>query len=183
MNLLTRMKSPTSSVGRIDDDGILKGSARNERSRNTINRTGKNAFEYSTHEGSRSAARSTCSRCVVIASGIGAAARCTSKLATAARARARRRPSRTSLSTSHAAPVRAVSKKRMSAKFIDGRRRSRRWWIVEVRWPRIVARGMGSLLDLQNREKCLLGNFDAPHGFHPLLAGLLLFQKLLLARH
>src|SRR5205814_1968037 len=47
------MKSPTSSVGRIDDDGILNGSARNDRSRNTINKTGKNAFEYSTHDGRR----------------------------------------------------------------------------------------------------------------------------------
>ena len=35
MNLLTRMKSPTSSVGRIDDDGILNGSTTKERSRNT----------------------------------------------------------------------------------------------------------------------------------------------------
>ena len=49
MNLLTRMKSPTTSVGRIDDDGILNGSARNERSRNTISRTGKKLFGYSTH--------------------------------------------------------------------------------------------------------------------------------------
>src|SRR6185503_9550428 len=52
MNLLTRMKSPTSSVGRIDDDGILNGSARNERSRKTTSRTGKNDFEYSTQMGS-----------------------------------------------------------------------------------------------------------------------------------
>src|SRR6185312_1673213 len=52
MNLLTRMKSPTSSVGRIDDDGILKGSARNERSTKTTSRTGKNDFEYSTQTGS-----------------------------------------------------------------------------------------------------------------------------------
>src|SRR6185503_14567541 len=52
MNLLTRMKSPTSSVGRIDDDGILKGSARNERRTKTTSRTGKNDFEYSTHTGS-----------------------------------------------------------------------------------------------------------------------------------
>src|SRR5689334_10872155 len=52
MNLLTRMKSPTSSVGRIDDDGILKGSARNERNRKTTSRTGKNDFEYSTQTGS-----------------------------------------------------------------------------------------------------------------------------------
>src|SRR6476646_11522390 len=52
MNLLTRMKSPTSSVGRIDDDGILNGSARNERSTNTTSSTGKNDFEYSTQTGS-----------------------------------------------------------------------------------------------------------------------------------
>src|SRR6476661_5142827 len=52
MNLFTRMKSPTSSVGRIDDEGILNGSARNERSTNTTSRTGKNDFEYSTHTGS-----------------------------------------------------------------------------------------------------------------------------------
>src|SRR6476646_2014450 len=52
MNLLTRMKSPTSSVGRIEDEGILKGSARNDRSRKTTSRTGKNDFEYSTQTGS-----------------------------------------------------------------------------------------------------------------------------------
>src|SRR5512146_3258340 len=52
MNLLTRMKSPTSSVGRIDDDGILNGSARNERSRKTTRSTGKNDLEYSTQTGS-----------------------------------------------------------------------------------------------------------------------------------
>src|SRR3954471_3531536 len=52
-NLFTRMKSPTSSVGRIEDDGILNGSARNERRRKTTKRTGKNDFEYSTHTGSR----------------------------------------------------------------------------------------------------------------------------------
>src|SRR5512143_476704 len=52
-NLFTRMKSPTTSVGRIDDDGILNGSATNERSRKTISRTGKKLFGYSTHQGSR----------------------------------------------------------------------------------------------------------------------------------
>src|SRR5262252_1010864 len=46
------MKSPTSSVGRIDDDGILNGSATNERSANTIRRTGKKLFGYSIHHGS-----------------------------------------------------------------------------------------------------------------------------------
>src|SRR4029079_9124726 len=47
------MKSPTSSVGRIEEDGILNGSATNERSRNTISRTGKKLFGYSIHHGSR----------------------------------------------------------------------------------------------------------------------------------
>src|SRR5215831_15249542 len=50
------MKSPTSSVGRIDDDGILNGSAMNERSRKTISRTGKKLFGYSIHHGSGSPA-------------------------------------------------------------------------------------------------------------------------------
>src|SRR4051812_31773601 len=53
-NLLTRMKSPTSSVGRIDDDGILNGSAMKDRSRKTISRTGKKLFGYSSHQGSGS---------------------------------------------------------------------------------------------------------------------------------
>src|SRR4029078_9424062 len=56
MKLLTRMKSPTSSVGRIDDEGILNGSAMNERSRKTISRTGKKLFGYSIHQGSGSPA-------------------------------------------------------------------------------------------------------------------------------
>src|SRR4029453_12774846 len=46
------MKSPTSSVGRIDDDGILNGSATKERSANTISSTGKKLFGYSIHHGS-----------------------------------------------------------------------------------------------------------------------------------
>src|SRR5438874_13321188 len=51
VNLFTRMKSPTSSVGTIELDGILKGSTRNERSKNTIRITGKKLTEYSTHQG------------------------------------------------------------------------------------------------------------------------------------
>src|SRR6185436_1964642 len=45
------MKSPTSSVGTIELDGILNGSTRNERSVNTIRITGKKLIEYSTHQG------------------------------------------------------------------------------------------------------------------------------------
>src|SRR5271157_36423 len=50
------MKSPTSSVGRIDELGILNGSATKERSRNTISRTGKKLFGYSIHQGSGASA-------------------------------------------------------------------------------------------------------------------------------
>src|SRR5690242_4193996 len=50
------MKSPTSSVGTIELDGILNGSTRNERSRNTIRITGKKLTEYSTHHGCRAPA-------------------------------------------------------------------------------------------------------------------------------
>src|SRR5688572_33489606 len=45
------MKSPISSVGIMEPDGILKGSTRNERSRNTTRITGKKLIEYSTHQG------------------------------------------------------------------------------------------------------------------------------------
>ena len=41
------------SVGTIDDDGIWKGSTRNERSTNTTSSTGKNERAYSTTSGSR----------------------------------------------------------------------------------------------------------------------------------
>src|SRR6185369_10800155 len=47
------MKSPMSSVGIMEPDGILKGSTRKERSRNTARITGKKLIEYSTHHGCR----------------------------------------------------------------------------------------------------------------------------------
>src|SRR5512135_1983082 len=46
------MKSPTCKVGIIEPDGILNGSTRNERNRNTIRITGKKLLAYSTHQGS-----------------------------------------------------------------------------------------------------------------------------------
>src|SRR5882672_20154 len=45
------MKSPISSVGIIEPEGILNGSTRKERSKNTIRITGKKLIEYSTHQG------------------------------------------------------------------------------------------------------------------------------------
>src|SRR6266536_3323280 len=51
------MKSPTSSVGRIEELGILNGSATKDRSRNTISSTGKKLFGYSIHHGSGTSPR------------------------------------------------------------------------------------------------------------------------------
>src|SRR6185436_10836343 len=46
------MKSPTSKVGIIEPEGILKGSTRKERNRNTSRMIGKKLLGYSTHQGS-----------------------------------------------------------------------------------------------------------------------------------
>src|SRR5690348_8086597 len=179
MNLLTRMKSPTSSVGRIDEDGILKGSARNERSRNTTSRTGKNALEYSTQPGSRSAWRSTSVRCSAPAVLPAAAAR-RSRSATAERARACRRPSSTRRSNSHTRPVTAVSTNRSKAKFIVGS--GIQGGAAEKRGQLSHGRKASLVAHLQDREEGLLRDLHAAYRLHPLLAGLLLLEELLLAR-
>ena len=64
-NLLTKMKSPSSSVGIIESEGMRKGSNRNERISSTSRMTGKNERAYSTDDrlrracGRRAAACST----------------------------------------------------------------------------------------------------------------------------
>ncbi len=47
------MKSPSSSVGIIESEGMRNGSNRNERISSTIRMTGKNERAYSTTIGSR----------------------------------------------------------------------------------------------------------------------------------
>src|SRR5215471_13975466 len=121
------MKSPTSRVGRIEELGILNGSATNERSRNTMSSTGKKLFAYSIHQGSESSWP-------------------------------RRREKKT-LSASAMTPVSAVSRNSMRAKFTL------------------------FFSDLKDGEKRLLGNLDAPDGFHALLARLLFLEELLLSSH
>ena len=53
MYLFTSMKSPISSVGSMEPEGILNGSTRKERSRKTIRMTGKKLTGYSIHHGTR----------------------------------------------------------------------------------------------------------------------------------
>src|SRR5574338_1104595 len=45
------MKSPTSKVGIMEPEGILKGSTTKERRKNTARMTGKKLAPYSTHQG------------------------------------------------------------------------------------------------------------------------------------
>src|SRR6202521_663142 len=169
------MKSPTSSVGRIEELGILNGSAINERSRNTISSTGKKLFGYSIHHGSGWPA-----------------------------GRFRAHSTR---SASAITPVTTVSKNSIRAKFMDrcvssvvdrrsdagARKRlygqrgdvpisaSRR--MPEFRSPILRGRRPVSFIaDLENGEEGFLRNLDAAHRLHPLLAGLLLFDQLFLAR-
>jgi hypothetical protein len=49
------MKSPTSSVGIIEPDGMRKGSNRKPRKIKTTSKTGKKDFEYSSKSGSEKA--------------------------------------------------------------------------------------------------------------------------------
>src|SRR5450755_579295 len=171
-NLLTRMKSPTSSVGRIDELGILNGSAMNERSRNTISSTGKKLFGYSIHHGSGSPA---------------------------GRFRAI-----TSRSASAISPVTTVSKNSSRAKFMGRcvslvveryRPGARVWPHAGSDVPTSARQGTAALsaaprgwrrpsfvTHLQYGQERLLRNFDASHRFHTLLACLLLFEQLFLAR-
>ena len=51
--LLTRMKSPTCSVGSIEPDGMRNGSKRKLRTKKTIAITGKRPAVYSSHQGWR----------------------------------------------------------------------------------------------------------------------------------
>src|SRR5574340_560416 len=149
------MKSPTARVGRIDDDGILNGSTTNERSRNTASSTGKNDFAYSTQTGSR--------------------------------APSGRFGARNTRSASHAAPDTTVTRKRSRAKFIaigshsDGFG-ARLAPAGPAGAPLSHAAPASLAARLEHGEERLLRDLNAPDGLHPLLAGLLLLEKLLLAR-
>src|SRR5436190_15279152 len=170
------MKSPTSSVGRIDEDGILNGSATNERSRKTIRSTGKKLFGYSIHQGSRASGGRCLAKYSLSASAITPVATvATNKInakfmagafvLVSVRCRARHRgglPSR----SPHCPMARrddAAGKPRPAT----GSRR---------------AVGKCSLVaDLEDGEECLLRNLHAADGLHSFLSGLLLLEQLLLA--
>ncbi len=98
------MKSPGSSVGIIEPEGIRNGSTKNERKSSTARITGKNERAYSTRTGSLPSS-SAASR----ASSVGAASR-------AARARALRAGAKAHRSMSQITPVTNVARTRRKAK-------------------------------------------------------------------
>jgi hypothetical protein len=108
------MKSPTSSVGIIEPDGILNGSTTNERTTNTARITGKKLAVYSSHHGWRSfSSRSFARVCTAFSSAKRLSMRdcwrSNSSIATSAALR--RRGRNTSLSNTHATPVTTTSTK------------------------------------------------------------------------
>src|SRR5260364_420221 len=98
-NLFTRMRSPISSVGNIELDGILKGSTIKERTMNTASRTGKKPAEYSSQTGRRKASFLVCASAWPAA-------------------RRRRRGRKNSLSAHHTLPVTSTRMEKISVKFI-----------------------------------------------------------------
>src|SRR5512145_453840 len=153
------MKSPTSSVGTIELDGILNGSTRNERSRNTIRITGKKLIEYSTHHGCFSSLAFSCSRMRAFFSWGSCLSSPSRRESSWLHAASRLRRSATP-STAHTKPVTSSKISRNRAKF----------------------KARSSFPPLQHREKRLLGDLDRADLLHALLPLLLLLQQLALAR-
>src|SRR6188508_2488031 len=184
------MKSPTSSVGFIEPDGILKGSIQKERIRNTTTITGKNARAMSTTTGS----------------GSPAVRRRRSTFASKSHAR----PVITAAIRSTAAKSVNFSSRPITAMKSTGHATSRMPLRVSVRAePRRVAMTSHTMIatlaaaatiaiisqsrppwpiyrillffHLQDGEERLLRDFDVAHLLHAFLAGLLLLQQLPLA--
>src|SRR5260363_163735 len=93
------MRSPISSVGNIELDGILKGSTIKERTMNTASRTGKKPAEYSSQTGRRKASFRVCASAWPAA-------------------RRRRRGRKNSLSAHHTLPVTSTRMEKIIVKFI-----------------------------------------------------------------
>src|SRR5262245_27947557 len=160
------MKSPSSSVGIIESDGMRNGSNRNERISSTIRMIGKKERAYSTITGSRSGALPA--RVPARCSRIGR------KYQTSA---AQMRPVTSVATTS------ANEKSRIKHHLAIGREYCS-FPALHQRLAKIsVTPGLGSLLaaDLQDGEKRLLRDLDLTELLHALLALFLLLQQLALA--
>src|SRR5260363_41740 len=173
------MRSPISSVGNIELDGILKGSTIKERTMNTASRTGKKPAEYSSQTGRRKASSCVCASAWPAA-------------------RRRRRGRKNSLSAHHTLPVTSTRMEKISVKFIFLPFRAfRTAALAALRLLAVLVctvcvgascqRGCTKRLslfifNLQNRQKSILRNLHAAHLLHPFFTGLLFFQQFLFAR-
>src|SRR4051812_10218036 len=185
------MKSPTSNVGFMEPEGILKGSTQNERIRNTTTITGKKARAMSTTTGSGTSAMR--------------------RLRPIFASMSQMRPVITAASSSTAAKSVNLSSRPIAAMKNTGQATSRRPLRVSERSPErlatksqritaalkpaaIIAISSQSnppcvnafslslpVADLQDREEGFLRNLHGAHLLHAFLAGLLLFQQLAFA--
>src|SRR4051812_15550503 len=177
------MKSPTSSVGIIEPDGILNGSARNERNTRISSSTGKNERAYSVTIGSRSASSAR-----VFRSAAGSEDMFSSAAARFFRPGASRR--RSASQSTPVTPVRMTSSRAKSKSIFSpsGKRRTARSELgsrdASSRFPvASAAFPAPSFVCLQHGEERFLRDLDAPDLFHALLAFFLLLEQLALARH
>src|SRR6185312_3083530 len=154
------MKSPTSRVGIIEPEGILKGSTRKERRQNTTRITGKKLFGYSTHHGPWSpGARRGCSTI---------------------------RSSRAILPVINS-NISIMSGKFILVPYslrVDSPLLVRKRDFPGEHVPLVEGIVLFELLfsNLQNREKRFLWNLDIADLLHALFTGFLLFQKLAFTR-
>ncbi len=200
MYLFTRMKSPTSSVGFMDPDGILNGSTQKERITNTTTITGKKARAMSTTTGSGSPSVRRLRAHFASQSQITPVITAASSSTAAKSVNLSSSPITAMKSTGHATssrPLRVSERGLPRARGHEvppddrgARRRGdhRDHFPVESTLHLLSSAVVEAapmkrlLLDLENGQERLLGDLHAAHLLHALLAGLLLLEQLPLAR-
>src|SRR5438132_5555536 len=165
------MKSPTSSVGRIEELGILNGSATKDRSRNTISSTGKKLFGYSIHHGSGTSPRRRLAKYHRSARAMTPVATVSTNRMSAKFIRSVAGNERPGAPPSRRCPMRTEVSARGA---VHGHGSALRW-SGQRRPPSFLA-------DLQDREESFLWDLDAADCLHALLTGLLLLEQFALAR-
>src|SRR5438132_3168642 len=166
------MKSPTSSVGRIEELGILNGSATKDRSRNTISSTGKKLFGYSIHHGSGTSPRRRLAKYHRSARAMTPVATVSTNRMSAKFIRSVAGNERPGAARAQRCPIESKPSARSGA--VHGHGSALRW-SGQRRPPSFLA-------DLQDREESFLWDLDAADRLHALLTSLLLLEQFALAR-
>ena len=172
MNLLTKMKSPSSSVGIIESDGMRNGSNRNERITSTIRMIGKNERAYSTSTGSAGSAPARL-RAPGGAAGRPGRRAAQTRPVTRVATTSTNEKSKTKCHLAEAAGSIGYFPRRINALRRNGHTRR---WTGPVRSARSFLAP-----DLQHRQERFLRDLHLPELLHALLALLLLLEELALA--